>query len=232
MENSGWNMKLDRLDKPYEDQWELMSDFMSLLDMRIYYLYKYHMWVGPENNLQNMMGLAVSRAEFEMNLTRSADSVIGSNLTNEEIADIEMLDSYFSGRLNLTAAIHSEFPALKLMKMFSLDYFSENCLLLAFAVQMDRKYEKLFAFLQDDITQKLPAAETAIKLFAMPGEMTADYLNYFTQSSILTKFFLNPFDKSESFIKIPISLRERIADYLIGNNSRLENGFIELFDEK
>lgn len=231
MENNAWNMRLDRLDKPYEDQWELMKDFMSLLDMRIYYLYKYHMWVGPENNLQNMMGLAVSRAEFEMNLTRAADSVIGINLKNEEIADIEVLNSYFFGRINRTATMNSELPVLKLMKMFSLDYFSENCLLLAFAVQMDNKYEKLFAFLQDDITQKLPTAETAIRLFAMPGEMTVDYYHYFTQSSSLTKFLLAPYDKSESLTKIRVNLRERIVDYLIGSDSRLENGFIELFDE-
>ena len=231
MENNDWDVRLDRLDKPYENQWELMNDFMSLLDMRIYYLYKYHMWVGPENNLQNMMGLAVSRAEFEMNLTKATDSVIGINLKDEEIADIEVLNSYFSGRLKRTAAMRPELPALKLIKMFSLDCFSENCLLLAFAVQMDKKYEKMFAFLQDDITKKLPTAETAIKLFAMPGEMTADYFHYFTQSSILTKFLLNPDDKSDLLINIQLSLRERIADYLIGNDSRLENGFIELFDE-
>lgn len=232
MENNAWNMRLDRLDMPYENQWELMNDFMSLLDMRIYYLYKYHMWVGPENNLQNMMGLAVSRAEFEMNLARAVDSVIGINLKHEEIADIEVLNSYFFGRLNRTAEMLADFPVLKLIKMFSLDDFSENCLLLAFAVQMDKKYEKLFAFLQDDITQKLPAAETAIKLFALPGEMTADYFHYFTQNSILTKFLFNPYDKSEPLTKIQICLRERIADYLIGNEARLENGFIDLFNER
>ncbi|KUO71256.1 MAG: hypothetical protein APF81_03610 [Desulfosporosinus sp. BRH_c37] len=231
MESKDWDVGLDRLDKPYEDQWELMNDFMSLLDTRIYYLYKYHMWVGPENNLQNMMGLAVSRAEFEMNLTRATDSVIGLNLKKEEIAEIEALNSYFSGRLLQTALMHPELSMLKLMKMFSLDFFSENCLLLAFAVQMDKKYEKIFAFLQDDITKKIPTAETAIKLFAIPGEMTADYFNYFTQSSILRKFLLNPDDKSDLLINIPISLRERIVDYLIGNDSRLENGFIKLFDQ-
>ena len=231
MENNDSNMRLDRLDKPYDDQWELMNDFMSLLDMRIYYLYKYHMWVGPENNLQNMMGLAVSRAEFEMNLTRAADSVIGTNLENEEIEYIGLLSGYFSERLKRTATMHPEFPALKLMKMFSLDCFSENCLLLAFAVQIDKKYEKIFAFLQDDITKKIPTAETAIKLFATPGEMTADYFHNFTQSSSLTRFLLNPDDQSDLLINIRISLRERIVDYLIGNDSRLENGFIELFDE-
>ncbi len=230
MESYAWNVKLIKIDKPYEDQWELMNDFMSLLDMRIFYLYKYHMWVGPENNLQNMMGLAVSRAEFEMNLTRAADLVIGLNLDKKEIEEIEVLNRYFSGRLELTAAMNSELPVLKLMKKFSLDYFSVNCLLLAYAVQIDKKYEKIFAFLQDDITKKIPTAETAIKLFAMPGEMTSDYFLHFSQSDILIKFLLNS-DESDELLNLRISLRKRIADYLIGNDARLENGFFALFDE-
>ena len=60
MNDTEWNISVEKIDQPYADQWELMSDFMSLLDMRLYYMYKYHMWVGPENNLQNMIGLAVS----------------------------------------------------------------------------------------------------------------------------------------------------------------------------
>lgn len=230
MDNNNWDIQLDRLDKPYEDQWELMHDFLSLLDLRLYYLYKYHMWVGPENNLQNMMGLAVSRAEFEMNLTKASDLVVGLNLEDDEIADVEMLSSYFSRRLKQTASIDPEIPILKLLKKFSLDYFSTNCLLLAFAVQIDKKYEKIFAFLQDDITKKLPTAETAIKLFAVPGEMTADYFQYFNQDSILTKFLLN-LDESDVLINIQISLRKRIMDYILGNDLRLENGFINLFED-
>ncbi len=229
MENDVWNIDAEKLNKPYENQREMMTDFMTLLDMRIYYLYKYHMWVGPENNLQNMMGLAVSRAEFEMNLTRAVDSVIGVNLKEEEIADIESLNGYFSVRLKKTAVSNPEMPALQLIKKFSLDDFAGNCLLLAFAVQMDKKYEKIFAFLQDDITKKLPTAETAIKLFAMPGEMTADYYHYFTHNSALTRFLLNPSEESESLFNIKIILRERVVNYLIGNNTRLDNGFIDIF---
>jgi hypothetical protein len=141
MNDTEWNISVEKIDQPYADQWELMSDFMSLLDMRLYYMYKYHMWVGPENNLQNMIGLAVSRIEFEMNLTKAIDSVVGSNLKNEEIADIEMLNNYFLHRLESTKEQGGALKVLQLMSKFSLDDFSGNCLLLAFAVQLDKKYE-------------------------------------------------------------------------------------------
>ncbi len=230
MENSEWDMDLGKLDSPYAEQWEMILDFMSLLDMRIYYLYKYHMWIGPENNLQNMMGLAVSRAEFEMNLSKAVDSVIGANLQNEEIADVEALAGYFSARMKRTRAVHPEFPVLQLINKFSLDRFAEDCLLLAYAVQLDKKYEKIFAFLQDDITKKTPTAETAIRLFAMPGEKVVDYFHYFTRDSVLIRYLLDFSAESDALFNIKISLRERIVDYLIGNEDRLENGYLDLFD--
>ncbi|MDD2420955.1 MAG: AAA family ATPase [Heliobacteriaceae bacterium] len=232
MEHNGWNMNPDKLNAPYADQWEMMLDFMSLLDMRIYYLYKYHMWVGPENNLQNMMGLAVSRAEFEMNLTRAVDSVIGINLQNEEIADIQVINGYFSGRMKKTGVLHPNLPVFQVIRKFSLDEFAQNCLLLAFAVQLEKKYEKIFVFLQDDITKKTPTAETAIKLFAIPGEKKADYFRYFTQDSVLIKYLLDSLEENESFFDLRINLRERIVDYFIGNETRLEDGHIEFFDNK
>ncbi|HHT63026.1 MAG TPA: hypothetical protein GXZ75_05000, partial [Clostridia bacterium] len=232
MNDTEWNISVEKIDQPYADQWELMSDFMSLLDMRLYYMYKYHMWVGPENNLQNMIGLAVSRIEFEMNLTKAIDSVVGSNLKNEEIADIEMLNNYFLHRLESTKEQGGALKVLQLMSKFSLDDFSGNCLLLAFAVQLDKKYEKLFAYLQDDITKKLPTAETAIKLFAIPGEVIADYFCYFTSNSPLVKFLLDMDGEADTIFGIKLRLRERIMDYLLGNDDdSLGQGYVELFDE-
>jgi len=232
MNDVEWRVSIEKISKPYEDQWELMSDFMSLLDMRLYYMYKYHMWVGPENNLQNMMGLAVSRSEFEMNLTKAIDSVVGCNLKNEEIADIEALNGYFLQRLECTKEQHNDFKVLQLMSKFSLDAFAGNCLLLSFAVQLDKKYEKLFAYIQDDITKKLPTAETAIKLFALPGEMVADYFSYFTSDSPLTRFLLDIDGETDALFSIKLKLKQRITDYLLGNDSdRIEDGFMELFDE-
>jgi hypothetical protein len=232
MSGTEWNINVEKMNKPYDDQWELMSDFMSLLDMRLYYMYKYHMWVGPENNLQNMIGLAVSRSEFEINLTKAIDSVVGCNLKNEEIADIEALNGYFLHRLKCTKEQRGEFKVLQLMSKFSLDDFSGNCLLLAFAVQLDKKYEKLFAYMQDDITKKLPTAETAIKLFAIPGQVVANYFSYFTSDSPLARFLIDIDAEADALFSIKLRLRERITNYLLGNNDdSFENGFAELFDE-
>ena len=67
-------MSLDFINagKPYMDQKSFLEDWKALLDWRIYLVYQNHAWLGPENRLQNMMGLVVSREEFEYNLARGA----------------------------------------------------------------------------------------------------------------------------------------------------------------
>jgi len=44
------------VDSAYDNQWELIEDLNRVMDLRIYLFYKYHAWVGPENNLSNMLG--------------------------------------------------------------------------------------------------------------------------------------------------------------------------------
>jgi hypothetical protein len=188
-------------DKPYDSQWNLMQDFLSLLDMRIYFFYKYHMWVGPQNNMQNMMGLVVSREEFEANLTKGTEAVVGIGLDDGEAEEIAAIDTYFQSRLAATIAtavnaaaastVVPEIPAVQLIRLFCLDPFESSCLLLAFAAQIEKKYEKLFAYLQDDITKKEPTAETAIRLYAPPGALAADFYRYFSEQRPLAKFFLD-----------------------------------------
>ena len=60
------------LRRGYESQWELMGDLFSWLDLRLYFFYRHHQWLGPKNEMRNMLGLVVSREEFEHNLVKAA----------------------------------------------------------------------------------------------------------------------------------------------------------------
>ena len=62
----------EKLNRGYENQWELMDDLFAWLDLRIYFFYEHHQWLGPKNDMRNMMGLVVSREEFEHNLVKAA----------------------------------------------------------------------------------------------------------------------------------------------------------------
>ncbi len=53
-----------------------------------------------------------------------------------------------------------------LTQRFALSEFEQDVLLLAFALDLDIKYESLFAYLNNDITSKYPTCELALALFS------------------------------------------------------------------
>lgn len=88
--------------KRFASQAELLGCFAEILDLHIYYHYKYHFWVSPDSNIQSMLGVVVTREEFEKNLLKTSDSRIFPGLTDEEREEIAMMRNFFFGRVMAT----------------------------------------------------------------------------------------------------------------------------------
>jgi len=182
------SIDLSRAGRPFEDQDQLLDCFAEILDLHIYYLYKYHTWVSPNNNMQNMLGVVVSREEFESNLLRATDTVAYDQLTEEETEELDQLRDHFLGRYNATVEAGASFPLVKLGMNFSMDFFEYAVTLTLFCCELDKKYEKIFVFLQDDIAKKTLSVEAAIHLWAEPGDRISAYYRAFSESSVLAKY--------------------------------------------
>ena len=179
---------LSRAGCPFEDQDQMLDSFSEILDLHIYYLYKYHSWVSPNNSMQNMLGVVVSREEFESNLLRASDTVAYGSLTDEETEELDTLREYFLARYNTTVTAGADFPLVKLGRNFSMDFFEYAVTLTLFCCELNKKYEKIFVFLQDDIAKKTLSVETAIHLWAEPRDRISAYYQSFSESSVLGKY--------------------------------------------
>lgn len=180
------DVSYEKLNRGYENQWELMDDLFAWLDLRIYFFYEHHQWLGPKNDMRNMMGLVVSREEFEHNLVKAAQLGLAAQLDGGEAAQLESSQVTIRARLERTRA---EFPLLRMFRELGLEEFEEGCLVLAYAAALDKKYEKLLAYLQDDITQKVPTTALAVQLF-LPLERTMEeYLSRFARRDKFTSLF-------------------------------------------
>ena len=62
-------------------------------------------------------------------------------------------------------------------------------MILAYAGALDQKYEKLFAYLQDDITRKAPSPALAVQLFLPPDATLEAYLSRFSRRDTFTGLF-------------------------------------------
>ena len=74
---------------------------------------------------------------------------------------------------SLHAGVYLSLPYLA--QLFQLTAFEEQCLLVCLAPELDRKYEKLYAYLQDDVTRKKPSVDLVLKLLCetMPEKLAA-----------------------------------------------------------
>jgi hypothetical protein len=60
-------------------------------------------------------------------------------------------------------------PWARITREFSLTPFEQDLLLAALAPELDRKYETLYAYLNDDVTRKWPTRDLALRLFGGDG---------------------------------------------------------------
>ena len=207
----------------YSDQWELMTDEFALIDYRLYLYYKNHQWLGPRNDMRNMLGLVVTREEFEHNLVKAAETGLYTHITPDDRRQMEMGEQTVAARIRNTAA-DASLPLLKLIRRFELDEFEENILLLAYAATLDRKYERLFAYLQDDITKKVPTISLAVQLYLPESRTAEEYAARFEQETLFTSLF-----ESEARHENKLVLCGAVLQYLCGGTVTPSGG-MTLFD--
>ena len=133
---------LSRLDRGYGGQEELLRDLSSWLDLTLYYYYAHHQWLGPSSEMKNLLGLVVTREEFEHNLTKAAQRGLPAELTEAEREQLALARAAVGLRLEKTTL---PLPLTDVFRRFSLDDFEKSCLILAYAPEIDLKYTKLFA---------------------------------------------------------------------------------------
>ena len=131
-----------------------------------------------------------------------------------------------------TASLHAGvyLPLPYLAQLFHLTPFEAQSLLVCLAAEVDRKYEKLYAYLQDDVTRKKPSVDLILKLLCqtLPEKLAARVA--FDPSSPLVKYRLlqmtdaSP-DGPSPLISRFLKLDDRIVNFLLGFeqlDSRLE----------
>ena len=209
-----------RLDRGYTGQDELLRDLMACLDLHLYYYYAHHQWLGPSSEMKNLLGLVVTREEFEHNLTKAAQRGLSDELSGEEREQLELALATIRLRMERTTA---SLPLTELFRRFELDDFERSCVVLAYAPETDLKYTKLFAYLQDDMTRKAPGVSLCSELFLPEGDELASCISRFRGGG-----FTRLFEPAE-LEKGMLVLRREAVEFLATGTLRDSSAF-RLFD--
>ncbi len=108
-----------------------------------------------------------------------------------------------------------------LIQSFQLDPFEVNILLICLAPVLDLRYEKIYAYLQDDVTRKRPAIYLILDLLCPPGQERFQSWKYFYQQSALFKHHLVSVlseTQNAPLLNQVLYLDNRIAAWLLGHD--------------
>lgn len=149
----------------YQRAWSQVEDELKLLDLRIYALMVKQRIAQGEQQFDAFKGLLLQEhAAFDL-LDQPRLSKINNQETTALAEQIEIARQAVLNRRAVSARAGVPLPLDRVAVRFALDSFDEHCLMLALAVELDRRYEKLYGFLQDDVTAKAPTLDLALQLY-------------------------------------------------------------------
>ncbi|NOU93662.1 AAA family ATPase [Paenibacillus sp. LMG 31456] len=201
----------------YANGWEHYADELRLFDYRLQRLYfsrKKRMDVWRDDPYQ---GLFVSEEEFLDLIIGHADDWADDPEAAAVLEQLENLERAIAHRLAVSVQAGVHMPLLAAVNTFGLRGRERDFVVAALAVEMDRKYERVFGFLQDDLTSKHPNASLLIQLNCRNAADMMEAREALASSGPLAKYFLHRDETSaaKSLLSQPIVLDRRMVRYLL-----------------
>ncbi len=147
--------------------------------------------LAGQDPADNFRGLKISAEEAASLLARP----IGSNWGQTADANPQQLQQFEAALADAArqadalvskAARAGQAPRLiALAQAFGLDRFDLDVLLLCLAPAVDLRYERLYGFLQDDVTRRRPSVDLALNVLCPPGLDRLSRLPHFTPEAPL-----------------------------------------------
>ncbi|MCP4297750.1 MAG: ATP-binding protein [Proteobacteria bacterium] len=112
----------------------------------------------------------------------------------------------------------------ELAHIFGLSVFEVDALMICLAPELDLRYERLYAYLQDDVTKKRPSIDLVLNLLSSSFEDKLAARKHFAAGAPLSKNYLlhlfdNPSHQNSPLLSKFLKLDDRIVGYLLGENN-------------
>lgn len=175
---------------------------------------------------EQFRGLYIAEEEVDALLRKP----LGRPHWHRETFDFEDLQSKLSAigrQINLRKeeSLHKgiELRLHNLTRFFGLDSLETDALLVCLAVELDLRYERLYAYLQDDVTQKRPCVDLVLNLLTPTVEDKFTLRERFTVASSLLRHYLlefvdEPAQPDPPLIARHLKVNRRIVHYLLGQD--------------
>jgi ATPase family associated with various cellular activities (AAA) len=218
----------------YQNSWEYLSDELQRLDLRLRQHILKQFYARPSDPLSPFKGLVITDAEVSDLLAypQSATSERIAEIAEQQKLERALQDSRdeIEARCAASRLAGMVLSLPRLTELFGLTEFERQCLIICVAPEVDRKYEKFYAYLQDDATRRKPSIDLALHLLcASQAEMLVARAAFNSSASLLKFKLLQMTDCGTDgpmpLISRALKLDDRIVNFLLGHghmDARLE----------
>lgn len=168
-------------------------------------------------------GLYVSDAEVEQLLHRPFGSNWGQSSRLPEQEESSFDEANRQAALQVQAIHRGQATRLQgLVDAFGLDAFDKDVLLLSLAPALDLRYEKIYGYLQDDVTRKRPGVNLVLDILCAAGFERLPALSHFTADAPLFRHhllerFSEPGQNKSPLLSQSLLIDETIVHWLLGS---------------
>ena len=186
---------------------------------------------------ENFRGLYISEQEVDALLARPlGEPQWFHGPDHGQLADVDTalhgLAQTIAYRRSASAERGIDLRLDRLARTFHLDAFDVDVLLVCLAVEIDLRYEKLYAYLQDDVTKRRPGVDLAIHLLAsIDGDLLAARRHFLAPSPLvahqLVHLVEDPQQPQSPLLARIVKADDRIVEFLFGLDeldTRLRDG--------
>jgi hypothetical protein len=212
----------------YASAWDHLADELRLLDARIYLATLLGRDETDSDPLGRFRSVVVTDDEVERLTGRLAGAWDdgGEQLEpdGEQAAVADLLDRLERQVWDRRIAARGGgliLPLPRLTEVFGLSRLEETCLVICMAAELDRRYERLYGYLQDDLTRNRPSVDLAMSLLRLPVSQRVRARGLFGQEGALVRHALiavtaPPGDPAAPLIDRFLKIDDRIAAFLLG----------------
>lgn len=212
----------------YHDNHEHLEDELTRLDLLIQLGVLKQRSALPGTESDRFKGILLSDREIDLILRENLPDPQKTGLKEEDDTRVTRLENTcreLEERISqrkqnaLAKGVYLALP--RLARMLGLNPSEETVVLICLAPELHRKYEKLYAYLQDDITRKKPGVDMILNLLCTTKKERITARSYFMPRAPLLKCRIlhlleDPRNPSSPPLAKFLKLDNRIVDFLLG----------------
>src|SRR5688572_1905577 len=213
----------ETLETGYASAWDHLRDELRRLDLVLSARANQERR-RPEDPLDRFRGLVVSDQRAQMVLAdllapSGGDEGPPVDAAGEWSDALQSIERQIANRIARTTA--TELPLVTLSRVCGLTSFEAQCLVICLAPEVDRRYETLYGYLQNDVTRRRPTVSLVLDLLCGSLEDQLAARMFFDADAPLLRCGLCRIDSAYGEGALPLlarglSLDDRIVDLLLG----------------